>query len=441
VRFGAYHVYVPLLLKPAPRALAAQLWALKHGGPDIKGLDELQRLAASGRTSFPVDKEVQRAFYRTIGYRVCGERAVRVDILERLADLIRPALSWRPGSAAPQPAGAFEGIGFTVTQAMTSLTGSSGEDFSSILRALGYRMERRPKPVKAAAEAETLPAPDAAAPTSDQAATALEPPVDTATDPPLQAEGEIAAGVQVDHGPAPRDSASPGMTLHASGDSAAAATIAGDQGASDPALPAADEVAAVAEAGPADAPVASSDGATVDPDLPQVPGTTVEPELIDVWRPGGRSEERRGQRRPPQWQRARQSPDRAPAANATEERTIAAADGAEPVGEAGTPIEKKAPRHRGPRGGPQGEFRRERDDGGERRQRDHRAEHRSERQGDRPERARGERPHVAKGRTEHKDRRDYAPLREREKQIDPNSPFAKLAALKAQLEANAKERR
>src|SRR5262249_12788334 len=110
------------------------------------------------------------------------------------------------------------------------------------------------------------------------------------------------------------------------------------------------------------------------------------------------------------------------------------------VVEAGTPVEKKAPRHRGPRGGLQGEFRRERDDG-ERRQRDRRAEHRSDREGDRPERGRGERPHFAKGRTDHKDRRDYAPLREREKQIDPNSPFAKLAALKAQLEANAKERR
>ena len=40
VRFGAYHLYLPALLKPAPRALAAQLWALKHGGPDDKGLDE-----------------------------------------------------------------------------------------------------------------------------------------------------------------------------------------------------------------------------------------------------------------------------------------------------------------------------------------------------------------------------------------------------------------
>ncbi|MBL2359310.1 hypothetical protein ELJ27_33150, partial [Klebsiella pneumoniae] len=32
VRFGAYHIFLPALLKPAPRTLAAQLWALKNGG-------------------------------------------------------------------------------------------------------------------------------------------------------------------------------------------------------------------------------------------------------------------------------------------------------------------------------------------------------------------------------------------------------------------------
>ena len=146
IRFGAYHIYMPGLLKPAPRSLAAQLWALKHEQPDVKGLDELQRLAASGRTSIPVDKETPKALYRTIGYRVCGERAIRVDILERLADLIRPALSWRESASGAKPPGAFDGTGFTVTGAMTSLTGASGEDFASILRSLGYRMERRPKP-------------------------------------------------------------------------------------------------------------------------------------------------------------------------------------------------------------------------------------------------------------------------------------------------------
>ena len=54
---------------------------------------------------------------------------------------------------------------------------------------------------------------------------------------------------------------------------------------------------------------------------------------------------------------------------------------------------------------------------------------------------RHDRPHFSKDHSESKDRRDYAPRREREKQPDPDSPFAKLAALKAQLEANAKERR
>ena len=81
-----------------------------------------------------------------LGYKQCGERAVRVDILERLADLIRPALAWRETSSGDKPAGAFDGRSFVVTQAMTSLTGSAGEDFASILRALGYRMERRPAP-------------------------------------------------------------------------------------------------------------------------------------------------------------------------------------------------------------------------------------------------------------------------------------------------------
>src|SRR5207253_8039434 len=107
----------------------------------------VERLAASGRTSIAADAEISRILYRIAGYRVCGERAVRVDILERLADVIRPALAWRAGSPGVKPAAAFDGSGFTVTVAMTSLNGCSGEEFASILRSLGYRMEQRPKPV------------------------------------------------------------------------------------------------------------------------------------------------------------------------------------------------------------------------------------------------------------------------------------------------------
>ncbi len=148
VRFGAYHLYLPALLKPAPRSLAAQLWALKHGGLEtVKGIDEVAHLASSGRTSFAADASVNRGLYRAAGFRVCGERAVRVDILERLADLIRPAIAYRPGmTPGDPPPGAADGEGFVVTVAMTSLAGCSGESFASILKSLGYVSETRPGP-------------------------------------------------------------------------------------------------------------------------------------------------------------------------------------------------------------------------------------------------------------------------------------------------------
>lgn len=144
VRFGAYHLYLPHLIKPAPRALAAQLYALKHGAGAVQGLNDVLHLAASGRTSFAANKDVSRNLYRAAGFRVCGDRAVRVDILERLADLIRPAINYRPGlTPGDPPPGAADGDGFVVTVAMTSLAGCAGESFASILHALGYRPEQR----------------------------------------------------------------------------------------------------------------------------------------------------------------------------------------------------------------------------------------------------------------------------------------------------------
>jgi ATP-dependent RNA helicase SUPV3L1/SUV3 len=186
VRFGAYHLYFPGLLKPAARALAALLWALKQDNVDLSSLSGAQHLASSGRTSFPVDKQLPRDAYRVLGYKQAGERAVRVDILERLADLIRPALAWRENSPGEKPAGAFDGRGFVVTQAMTSLTGSAGEDFASVLRALGYRMEKRaplpPKPAMVEAAAAETPAAEPSAEALAETA-ATETPVEDAAAP------------------------------------------------------------------------------------------------------------------------------------------------------------------------------------------------------------------------------------------------------------------
>ena len=341
VRFGAYHIYLPLLLKPAPRTLAAQLWALRHDGPQSKGLDDLLHLAGSGRTSMPVNREIDPVLYRTAGYRVCGERAVRVDILERLADLVRPALSWREG-ISPKPAGAIAGGGFTIVSGMTSLIGASGEDFASILRSLGYRMERRPKPPEPAAPAAGEPAtePSPLAPIQEAvvagAAEAAEPSGETAAAPieisavPIEdvettAETVVAIDVEspvVDAEIVP----SPIQEL--------------------PPEPQPSEVVESAPAAEADAGVVQAES---------VENTTpAEPVMIEVWRPG-RSE---GANRARQKQRDRRRPrrtDTAPprraeepvaAASAGEAAPLPSIEQTEPAGAVAPKQEERHPRHR-----------------------------------------------------------------------------------------------
>jgi ATP-dependent RNA helicase SUPV3L1/SUV3 len=146
VRFGAHHLFLPALMKPGPRSLAAQLHVLATGGDD-SGLKDVSHLAYSGRTSIPVDPAIKPDLYRIAGYRVAGPRALRIDILERLADLIRPAIAYRPGiTVGEPPAGAADGDGFVITGAMTSLVGAAGQDFADVLKALGYRSETRSGP-------------------------------------------------------------------------------------------------------------------------------------------------------------------------------------------------------------------------------------------------------------------------------------------------------
>jgi ATP-dependent RNA helicase SUPV3L1/SUV3 len=390
VRFGAYHIYLPALLKPAPRALATQLWALKHAEPDLKGMDDVPHLAASGRTSFPADKEVSKALYRVVGYRVCGERAVRVDILERLADQIRPALAWKPGAPGLKPPGAVEGGGFTVTVAMTSLTGASGEDFGSILRSLGYRMERRPKPPEpepAPAVAETAQAAPADAPGEAAPALAEAPPAAAEPDPSLDTPAPAEAAAPADESP-PVEAAAP----------------------TEPEAPVTERRAEAAEApAPSEATPVES-GATLEasaetetaPATSEATAAAPPPEeaFIEVWRPGrpeGARPRPRGPRRPP-----RVAGQKAP--------IDAQRPAAEPA--AAAPAAAEAPRpERPPR--PPRPARKPRPD-----------------RIDRPPRGREGGLFATSA---PKERRDKAP--------DPNSPFAKLAALKEQLEANAKERR
>ena len=139
VRFGAYYIFVPALLKPAPRNLALQLWSLQAPGDASEYLPTLGSVASSGRTSLPLDKGISKEGYRVAGYRPCGERIVRVDVVERLAGMIRAAIAGEaPGGANGRPSQRTS-KGFVVSGEMTSLTGCSGEQFASILRSMGFR--------------------------------------------------------------------------------------------------------------------------------------------------------------------------------------------------------------------------------------------------------------------------------------------------------------
>jgi ATP-dependent RNA helicase SUPV3L1/SUV3 len=339
-----------------------------------------------------VDQETPKQLFRTAGYRVCGERAVRVDILERLADLVRPALAWRETSPGVKPDGAVDGRSFTVTGAMTSLTGASGEDFSSILRALGYRMDRKPKP----------------------------------------AEGAPASGPPVAESPATSADLLPAVeTIAAAAEAPAAA-----------AEPSAEHVqAAVPEPVIAQSQTneAQSEPAAADAANPAEPALEApKPEelaFIEVWRPGGRSERHRP-RRP---QRAKAAvPQAASNAETGEvpvagEASVATEASTAPATGTGEPSSGTGPER------PERKDRSQRQDRHERQQRVERQNQRNDRQ-DRSQR-RDRPPRRDKGdRVERAEREQYyaKPFNKGggAKQADPNSPFAKLAALKQQLEQN-----
>jgi ATP-dependent RNA helicase SUPV3L1/SUV3 len=144
VRFGAFNVYIPALLKPAAADLVLLLWAL-HAGRD-HGLDPetLPARPQQGLTSVEAGPPIPEPYWRAAGFHVAGARAVRIDMLERLSDLIRGRIAFRAaeGGAAAPPGATGDG-GFRVVPELMSVVGCSGEEFASILKALGFRLERR----------------------------------------------------------------------------------------------------------------------------------------------------------------------------------------------------------------------------------------------------------------------------------------------------------
>jgi ATP-dependent RNA helicase SUPV3L1/SUV3 len=472
VRFGAYHIYIPALLKPAARALASLLWVLKQDNVEQSALSGAQHLAASGRTSFPVDKALHRDAYRVLGYRQCGERAVRVDILERLADLIRPALAWRETSPGEKPPGAFDGRGFVVTQAMTSLTGSAGEDFASILRALGYRMERRPPPPKPAlveaalvetALVETALVEAALVEAAVDEPSAVSEAASSQAPPELSSEANTenvaeAPAAETSPQPAVADDAAPAVEDGVVSSVSLLPSVA----FAETVEPVSQPVPHVDEQPGPEVPQAASAGEAVAAATTPPVAAPAEPELVEVWRPGGRSDER-PRRHDRSRQRRRDRPaDASQPAAAGETATSDLGEGAtrerhrhgrrnrqhdfgkarpdQPPG--GAVAQQDSAVAREPREDKAGRPR-ERLEGRGRNEDRNRGKSRDREDGGRDRAARDKgRDRDKGGRESGPSHRQYATSaspRDRDRAIDPNSPFAKLAALKEQLSANRKD--
>ncbi|MEM9852263.1 MAG: hypothetical protein AAF761_09725 [Pseudomonadota bacterium] len=143
VRFGQFTIFQQMALKPAPTRLRLLLWAL------WEGMEEFPEAPPPGLVTIPTDRDAPRGYYARAGYRPAGERAVRIDMLERLADMLRKEDTRGGFEASPD---------------MLSITGMTLDGFSDLLQGLGYSAERGERPkVKGPAE---MPAKGAAAPTA-----------------------------------------------------------------------------------------------------------------------------------------------------------------------------------------------------------------------------------------------------------------------------------
>ncbi len=163
VRFGQYTIFQQALLKPAPtrlRLVLSSLW---------EGLQEFPESPPPGLVTIPYIAEVPTLAYTLSGYRPAGSRAIRIDMLERLADILR----------TQDTRGGFE-----ANPDMLSITGMTLEQFADLMQGLGYKPEKakrektrpvvEPKAPEPNAEGASNPIPEETSPVAEAEAEAAE---------------------------------------------------------------------------------------------------------------------------------------------------------------------------------------------------------------------------------------------------------------------------
>jgi len=121
IRFGQFTIFMPILLKPAATRLRLVLWSLS------KCLNEFPESPPPGLVTIPAMPTTPQGADTIAGYHNAGERAIRIDMLERLADMLRSEDSRG---------------GFEAKADMLSITGMTLIQFSELMTGLGYRVEK-----------------------------------------------------------------------------------------------------------------------------------------------------------------------------------------------------------------------------------------------------------------------------------------------------------
>ncbi len=148
IRFGQFTIFMPALLKPAPTRMRLLIWALNAK------FDENPESPPPGLVTIPAVANAPKGYYTMSGFRLAGQRAIRIDMLERLADLLRTEDSRG---------------GFEAKADMLSITGMTLEQFADLMGGLGYKAEKGERAkVKATAQ-----------PSSEDATNTQEPVADT----------------------------------------------------------------------------------------------------------------------------------------------------------------------------------------------------------------------------------------------------------------------
>ncbi len=175
VRFGEFSIYLPNLLKPAQARLLVLLWGV-HSGLALTP-EGVPSPPPPGLTSAPLDPTWSDEFLSAAGYRHVANRAVRVDILERIGNLIRkqrfpeppkaaaktpvvvtlgaPSVESAANTPAPRDATETSAEAATATAEIPSETGSAEATAAETLDAEASGVEAPPAEAAASAEAQT----------------------------------------------------------------------------------------------------------------------------------------------------------------------------------------------------------------------------------------------------------------------------------------------